>query len=85
MTTSVVKWLTIRTLARLGVFWGLSCLIANAQVQYPEEILRFADMVLYNGNVLTADRDDANFSIREAVAIRDGKILAVGHRYTQHG
>jgi predicted amidohydrolase YtcJ len=34
-----------------------------------------ADFILYNGKVLTAD---ASFSLAEAVAIRDGKILAVG-------
>lgn len=34
-----------------------------------------ADLILYNGKVLTAD---ARFSIAEAMAIRDGKILAVG-------
>ena len=34
-----------------------------------------ADSILYNGKVLTVDR---NFSIAEAVAVRDGKIAAVG-------
>ena len=34
-----------------------------------------ADMVLTNAKVITVDRD---FSIKEAVAVKDGKILAVG-------
>jgi predicted amidohydrolase YtcJ len=34
-----------------------------------------ADLVLYNGKVLTVDK---RFSIRSAVAVRDGKIVAVG-------
>ena len=34
-----------------------------------------ADLVLYNGRIVTVD--DA-FSIREAIAIKDGRILAVG-------
>jgi predicted amidohydrolase YtcJ len=34
-----------------------------------------ADLVLFNGKVLTVDKD---FSIRQAVAVKDGKILAVG-------
>src|SRR5215467_1099204 len=34
-----------------------------------------ADLVLYNGKIITVD--DA-FSIREAIVIKDGKILAVG-------
>ena len=38
-------------------------------------MLRFADVVLFNGKVLTADQD---FTIVEAVAIRDGKIMATG-------
>jgi predicted amidohydrolase YtcJ len=41
----------------------------------PPELIRYADLVLYNGNVLTADK---NFTVAEAVAVRDGKILAVG-------
>ena len=38
-------------------------------------IMKYADMVLYNGHIITADN---NFSFAEAVAIRDGKFLAVG-------
>ena len=41
----------------------------------PAEVLAWADMVLYNGQVLTVD--DA-FTTAEAVAIRDNKFLAVG-------
>ena len=51
---------------------------AGAQILLPEEVVRFADVVLYNGKVLTVDRDDVNFSVQQAVAIRDGKFLAVG-------
>ena len=43
--------------------------------QTPEAVLDYADTVLYNGKVLTVDDD---FSVAEGVAIRDGKILAVG-------
>ncbi len=39
------------------------------------EVVRYADMVLVNGKIITVDK---NFSTTEAVAIRDGKILAVG-------
>ena len=41
----------------------------------PKEVLRYADMVLFNGKVLTADM---KFSIAEAVAVRDGKVMATG-------
>ena len=38
-----------------------------------------AEWVLYNGKVLTANSEDpANFAIVEAVAIYDGKFVAVG-------
>jgi predicted amidohydrolase YtcJ len=53
--------------------------VANLRGQAPS-----ADLVLYNGKIVTVD--DA-FSIREAIAIKDGRILAVGgndlrNRYT---
>ncbi len=41
----------------------------------PQLVMNYADTVLYNGQVVTADD---NFAIAEAIAIRDGKILAVG-------
>jgi len=50
----------------------LASTVAFAQSQL---IMNYADTVLYNGQIITAD--DA-FSIKEAVAIRDGKFLAVG-------
>ncbi|MBI4481700.1 MAG: amidohydrolase family protein [Acidobacteria bacterium] len=46
--------------------------------ELPLEVERYADLVLYNGQVLTVDRDTPDFTVVKAVAIRDGKILAVG-------
>ncbi len=40
----------------------------------PPEVLAYADLVFYNGKILTADEQ---FTIVQAVAIRDGKFLAV--------
>jgi predicted amidohydrolase YtcJ len=37
-----------------------------------------ADLVIINGKVITVDKD---FSIQQAVAIKDGKIVAVGSNY----
>ena len=52
---------------------------ANLQAQsaqdLPEEVIAYADLVFYNGKILTADEQ---FTIVEAVAIRDGKFLASG-------
>lgn len=49
---------------------------AQAQ-QVPDELLHYADIVFYNGEVLTADAD-REFTVAEAAAVRDDKILAVG-------
>ena len=46
-----------------------------AQENLPPEILSYADMIFHNGKILTADD---SFAIAEAVAIREGKFLAVG-------
>jgi predicted amidohydrolase YtcJ len=43
----------------------------------PEELVHYADFVFYGGQVLTADADRA-FTVAEAAAVRDEKILAVG-------
>jgi predicted amidohydrolase YtcJ len=44
----------------------------------PPEVAHYADLVFYNGSVLTMDRDQAPFTVAEALAVRDGRILAVG-------
>ena len=41
----------------------------------PPEVIRYADIVLHNGKIITVDEQ---FSIAEAIAVRDGKILRVG-------
>lgn len=41
----------------------------------PPELLAYPTLILFNGKVLTVD---AGFSIAEAVAVRDGRILSVG-------
>jgi hypothetical protein len=41
----------------------------------PDVLIRYADLVMFNGQVLTVD---VEFSVAEAVAVRDGRILAVG-------
>ncbi len=51
--------------------------ISQAQ-NLPPEVLRYADTVFYNGQVLTMDGDSPPITVVEAVAIRDGRIMAVG-------
>ncbi len=57
--------------------FGSAVWIAQAQDVAPE-VLHYADMVFYNGHVLTMDRDQPPFTVTEALAVRDGKVLAVG-------
>ena len=55
----------------LALFSGL----AYPQGGFPEEYLPYADIVVFNGKVLTVDE---NFTMVEAFAVRDGKFQAVG-------
>ncbi|MDA2934554.1 amidohydrolase family protein [Acidobacteria bacterium AH-259-D05] len=53
----------------------LSPILAYAQTNFPEEYLPYADLVVYNGKVLTVNQA---FAVAEAVAVREGKFQAVG-------
>lgn len=58
----------ILALLMIAAFWA-GFQTASAQI--------YADTVLYNGQILTADSDDAfRFTIAQAVAIYDGKFVA---------
>ena len=48
---------------------------AWAQQGIDPRVLAYADMVLYNGKILTADDD---FTVVQALAVRDGQFLARG-------
>ncbi len=67
------------TLWMLGLLLIFAPFLRVAQAQdLPPEVLRYADMVLYNGHVLTMDQDQPPFNVTQAVALQDGRILAVG-------
>ncbi len=51
--------------------------VSQAQ-QLPPEIVQYADMVLHNGQVLPMDRDQPPLTVAQAVALRNGRIMAVG-------
>ena len=77
MSWSSQTYLTSWLLAA-AVIPGLvgSTTVGRAQQQSPPpEVMAWADIVLYNGKVLTVDD---SFTTTEAVAIRDAKFLAVG-------
>jgi len=54
---------------------GMGLSSAQSPQNLPPEVVAYADMVLYNGQVLTVDDD---FTIVEAVAVRGEKFLALG-------
>ncbi|MCH7978564.1 MAG: amidohydrolase family protein [Acidobacteria bacterium] len=64
------KWTVgMLLLGAMGLFPGSRALAAGME----------ADMVIYNGKILTADSPDPNgFTVAQAVALYDGKILVVG-------
>lgn len=53
--------------------WFLTASL-NLAAQSPL-LMNYADLVLLNGQVLTVDE---NFTITEAIAVRDGRVLAIG-------
>ncbi len=75
----------IRVRVVVCISFFLFCGVVSAQntVTVPEEIVAYPDMVIHNGKVVTMD--DTSFGINtsrgttaEAIAVRDGKIQAVG-------
>jgi len=70
---------TVSTLCILSLLLIFGPLLGVSQAQdLPPEVLRYADTILYNGQVLTMDRDQPPITVVEAVAIREGRIMAVG-------
>ncbi len=68
-----VQWL-VRSIGVLAAV-AITSAAVFAQQGVDPRVLAYADMVVYNGKVLTADE---SFTIVEAFAVRDGKILARG-------
>src|SRR4029077_2309127 len=60
---------------QLGVVMRATSLIVCALVVSSSAWPQSADTILVNGKILTVD---SQFSIRDAIAIRDGKIMTVG-------
>ena len=57
----------------------LAFIISTCSISAYAGVAPYADTVIINGNVITADNDDAEqISMTEAIAIRGDKILAVG-------
>lgn len=61
---------------------GVSTTLAQQTVTVPEQVAHYADMIVYDGKVVTMDDASTNPTpgkIAQAMAVRDGKILAVGN------
>lgn len=56
-----------------GVMLSVGAWLAQSTV--PPQVLAYPQLILHGGRVLTVD---AAFSVAEAIAIRDGRVLAVG-------
>jgi predicted amidohydrolase YtcJ len=68
--------------ARFGCTFALivlAVMTSTSWAQVPDELVSYPDWIFTNGKVLTVDKD---FSIVEALAIRDGRILAAGSNAT---
>ncbi len=68
-------------LTSLVLMVGLFMRVSPAQdlsSEVPPEVLGYADTVLYNGQVLTMDRDQPPINVTQAIAVREGRVLAVG-------
>ena len=75
------RQLVLRMAVMASVLWAGQSLLWAQQAP---------DTILYNGKIVTVDNHEINAdvgTIAEAVAIRDGKIVAVGSnvRDSQHG
>ena len=63
-------------LRRLQIALALLAFAASAQAQnVPPELLSYPQAIFHNGNILTVNE---KFDRAQAVAVRDGKFLAVG-------
>ena len=54
---------------------ALVMLISNPAGAQPQILMNYADLIMLNGKILTIDND---FTITEAIAVRDGRVLATG-------
>ena len=63
-----------RQLGSWALLLGMLCGSTYSQ-DVPPEVIVYPQIILYNGKILTVDR---NFSVAQAIAIRDERILAVG-------
>ncbi len=57
------------------LFAALVIFASHAVTAQPSILMNYADLIMLNGKILTIDKD---FTITEAIAVRDGRVLATG-------
>ncbi len=61
---------------RLAVMMILTLMmLSTITYAQPQILIKYADLIVFNGRVITMDQDS---TIAEAIAIRDGRVLALG-------
>ena len=54
----------------------LLCLLSiTKSYAQPQILIKYADLIVFNGQVVTMDQKG---TITEAIAVRDGRVLAIG-------
>ena len=69
---------TVRTHCMVSLLVLLGPWTVTQAQELPPEIVQYADTVLHNGTVLPMDRDQPPLTVAQAVALRNGRIMAVG-------
>src|SRR5687767_3138520 len=62
----------------MSVWLVTSAAFAQTTGGAPAEIMHYADTVIFGGPVLTVDNDAGEFTVAQGIAVRDGRILAIG-------
>ena len=75
---SISRSIAVTGIAVLLLLLDTGRIKAQTQGSVPDLLISYPEVILYGGQVLTADKDDAGFTVAQAVAVRDGKFLAVG-------
>ena len=70
-----MRRVALPAVAALLAIMGRADAAAQQAAALPAELIAYPTLILYNGKVLTVDE---RFTIAEAVAVRDGRILSVG-------
>jgi predicted amidohydrolase YtcJ len=68
------RTLLARAVAKMILLLAIG-MASDLRAQVPDELVSYPDWIFTNGKILTVDKD---FSIAEGLAVRDGRILAVG-------